>query len=113
MEVLGTTYGTGELAPVTGVYELVGHEVPADARCSVQRRVEGKLVRGYAESAPGAAIQVLKHTPLPSHGPCGHGALWCLVWTGGWRYAPQRSIPGLMTPADAYAARRQPEARAA
>lgn len=113
MEVLGSVYGTGELAPITWIYELVGHEIPADARCLVQRRVQGKLVEGYAEPVSGPAIEVLKHTPLSSHGLCGHGALWCLTWTGGWRYAPQRSVPSRMTAADADAARRQPDALAA
>ena len=93
MDALGTTYGTGELAPVTGVYELVGHEIPTGARCFVQRRVGGRLVEGYAEPGSGGAIEVLRHTPLPSHGPCGQGALWCLTWTGGWWYAPHRTLP--------------------
>lgn len=112
MEGLGATYGTGEPAPATGVYELVGHEIPAGARCLVQRRVGGKLVEGYAEAA-GGVIEVLRHAPLPSHGRCGHGALWCLISTGGWRYLPRRSGAGRMTAADVDAARRLPHARAA
>ena len=62
---LRATYATGEPAPVSGEYQIVGHEVPANARC-VSRR-------------GGATIEVLKHTPLPSHGPCGKGALWSLT----------------------------------
>ena len=84
---LGTTHWTGELAPVNGVYELVSHETPADARCVAQRRAGGVLVEGYAGS--GREIQVREGTPLPRHGPCGQGALWCLTSTGGWSYNPR------------------------
>ena len=108
---LGTTYGTGELAPVSGEYQLVGHEIPVNARCRVLRRVGGMLVEGYAGSASDAAITVLKHTPLPSHGPCGQGALWCLTWAGGGRYMPQRDVASRRTVAAADAARRQSGAR--
>ena len=72
---LGTTYGTGELAPVGGRYQMVGHEIPASARCSFERR--------------GATIEVRRHTPLPGHEACGQGALWCLTSTGGWSYSPR------------------------
>ena len=71
---LGATFGTGELAPVGGRYQMVGHEIPLGARCSFQRR--------------GATIDVRRHTPLPVHGACGHGALWCLISLGGWTYNP-------------------------
>ena len=62
---IGSIYGTGELAPVSGEYRIVGHEIPANARCVSRGR--------------GATIRVLKRSPLPSHGPCGLGALWCLT----------------------------------
>ena len=62
---MGSIYGTGELAPVTGEYQIVGHEIPANARCVSQRR--------------GATIRVLKRIPLPSHELCGQGALWRLT----------------------------------
>ena len=78
MNGLGAAYATGELAPVSGEYRLVGHEIPANARCVSQRR--------------SATVEVLKHTPLPSHGPCGHGALWCLTWAGSWWHNPQRYV---------------------
>ena len=98
---LGTTYWTGELAPVSGVYELVGHETPANARCVAQRRVWGVLVEGYSGS--GGEIQVREGTPLPRHGPCGQGALWCLTWASGWGYVPRRSVASRRTVAVAHA----------
>ena len=78
MNGLGATYGTGELAPVSGAYQIVGHEMPTSARCASQRRR--------------ATIEVLKHTPLPSHGPCGQAALWCLTSAGSWWHNPQRYV---------------------
>ena len=73
---LCASYATGELAPVGGEYQIVGHEIPANARC-VSRRM-------------GATIEVLKNTPLPSCGPCGRGALWRLKSAGSWWHNPQR-----------------------
>ena len=84
MTGLGATYGTGELAPVSGIYQIVGHEIPASAGCT--------------SHCSGPSIKVLKHTPLPSHGRCGQGALWCLVVAGDWRYTPQRSVASRRTP---------------
>ena len=47
---LGAIYATGELAPVSGEYKIVGHEVPAKARCVSRRTgatVEVLLSRVY------------------------------------------------------------------
>ena len=94
---LGTTYWTGELAPVSGIYVLVGHETPSNARCVAQRRVWGVLVEGYA--GLGGEIHAGKGTPLPRHGPCGQGALWCLTWASGRGYVPRRDVASRRTAA--------------
>ena len=57
--------GTGEQAPVSGHYELVGHEVPTSKRCVSRRRK--------------ATIGLLAGGALPRHEACGGRALWRLT----------------------------------
>ena len=61
MSQVGGVYGTGELAPADGVYQLVGHEFPAAATCT----------SGDWQ----ATVEVGEGNRLPSHAECGHGAL--------------------------------------
>ena len=57
--------GTGEQVPVSGQYELVGHEIPTSKRCASRRRR--------------ATIRLLEGGALPRHEPCGGTALWRLI----------------------------------
>ena len=65
MSQLGGIYGTGEMAPADGVYQIVGHEFPAAAACT--------------SGDWHATMEVAEGSPLPSHARCGRGALWRLV----------------------------------